>query len=226
MANNSDVFPSQDAKFDDFQIDFADTVTTNAVAWGINAGEITSLTTAQSPWTDTWAVARNKDNRTRSQINAKVTARHSYEAFLRPFIQVRIQGNPLMTDADRLACGVKPRDKVRTRVPVPSGVPELTALPGTGNSMVLYFNPPKAGDGSTQRGKPKGVSGMLLAAQFGGTEPKGPDECTYRIILTRSPKRISFDPSQAGQTIYFFGCWINAKGEQGTWTTVSKFIVP
>lgn len=224
--NNSQNIPSKDSLFDNFQTDLVTAVTDNATAWGITTGELTALTAAQTPWTGTWAIAKNKDNRTSAQVLAKITARKNYEAVLRPFIQTRIQGNPLMTAADKLLCGIKPRDTVRTRIPVPTGTPLITIVNEAGNSVVIYFHPPQGEPGSTLRGKPKGVTGMVIAIATDVTEPpKNPDECNNREILTRSPKRYTFDPGARGKTVYFFACWVNAKGEQGPWTNLQQFTI-
>lgn len=224
MASN-DILPNQDAKFDNFQSNLVSIVTTNATAWGITTGEIDALTDAQTPWTDTWLVAKVKTNRTSAQIKAKDDARKAYSAVLRPFIQTRIQLNPLLTDADKLTCGIKPRDTVRTRIPAPNATPQITLLNGAGNSMSLYFSPPRGEDGSSSRGKPKGVAAIKLAVQMGGDAPNSPEDCRNTLTLTRSPKRFSSDPGKAGQSIYVFGCWLNAKGEEGPWSSLVQGIM-
>ncbi len=224
MATN-DVLPSQDAKFDNFQSNLIDVVSTNATAWGITAPEVAALTGAQTPWTSTWAVAKVKTNRTTAQIKAKDDARKAFALVLRPFIQTRIQLNPLLTDADKLTCGIKPRDTVRTRIPAPTATPQLTFVNGPGNGMSLYFNPPKGEDGSSTRGKPKGVAAVKLAIQMGGDPPKSPEDCKNSVTLTRSPKRFSSEPGKAGQPVYAFGCWVNAKGEEGPWSSLVQGIM-
>lgn len=226
MSTSSQYIPAQDAKFDDFQIDFVTVVTANAVAWGIGAAELVPVTAAQTVWTAAWAVAKNKDNRTIAQITAKKLARKNYEAVMRPFIQTRIYRNPLMSNADLLLCGIRPHDSVRTPVPKPAGVPEITVVNRPGNTVSVYFNPPKGEDGSTLRGKPKGVTGLLVVYQMGGNPPTSPKQCSSSATLTRSPKRIVFQPDEAGQRIYLFGCWVNGKGEQGSWTSLNQFLIP
>ena len=224
--SNSKYIPYQDSKFDGFQVDFIAAVTANAATWGISVTELTPLTAAQAVWTPAWAVAKNKDNRTKAQIAVKTQARKDYEAVLRPFIQTRIYRNPVMSNADLLLCGVRPHSSGRTPVPQPVSVPEITVVNRFGNAVSVYFNPPKGEDGSTQRGKPKGVSGMLVVYQMGGTPPANPKQCSSNATLTRSPKRISFQPDEAGQRVYLFGCWVNAKGEQGPWTELNQFLIP
>lgn len=224
MANN-DYIPAPDAKFDIFQTDFVSTVTDNATNWGITTDELTSLAGAQDPWNKTWDVAKNKDNRTATQIKAKDEARKNYMAFLRPFIQTRIQLNPLLTAADKMLCGIKPRDTVRTRIPAPTATPQLTVVNGPGSGMTLYFNPPKGETGSSTRGKPRGVMGLIVAMQTDGTVPASPEACNVRLVLSRSPKRFSFPPEDVGKKMYYFGCWVNSKGEQGPWTLMQQFIV-
>ncbi len=230
MANNNDNLSGADNTFDNFQDGFINAVTANAVAWGIAPAEITTLTNAQTPWVAAWAIAKNKDNRTRAQITAKIEARKDYVAVLRPFIKSRIQVNVLMTDANRLECGVQPQDKTRTPVPVPNSVPVVSMVKTGTNEMALYFNQPKGEDGSSRRGKPKGATGCLIAVLRGGIPgpmppPNNPDSFTERHTLTRSPKWFILDPGSAGQTMYIFACWINGKGEQGPWGNLNTFVL-
>lgn len=223
MENN---IPSRDSDFNDFQDSFITVITANMVAWGFVAAELALLTAAQSIWVAAWVLAKNKDNRTRAQINAKTAARKGYTGVLRPFIQDRIYRNSLMTDENRLECGIKPHDKKRTPITQPTGTPEIKVLAGPGNAVRVYFAPPKAGDGSKLRGKPKGVSGMVVAFQKGGTPPANPEVCTKFDILSRSPKHVTFSPDEVGQRVYLFGCWVNSKGDRGPWTDLQSFMVP
>lgn len=228
MNNNN--IPGSDSKFDDFQSNFISTVSTNQVAWGLTPIEIAELTGLQAPWTAIWLITKNPDNRTRAQVNAKVLARKNLTVALRSFIRYRIYGNPLMTDADRLLCGVKPYDSVRTPVPVPNSVPVLSMVNKGTNEMALYFNQPKGEDGSSRRGKPKGAIACIIAVLRGSypgptPPPPTPDNFPERHILTRSPKKFINDPGSAGQTMYIFACWVNGKGEQGPWTDLNTFII-
>lgn len=227
--NKSDYLPSQDAKFDIFQDDLIGTVSAHVVAWGITPTEIAALTAAQTPWEAAWSVAKNKDNRTRAQITAKKLARKNYTGVLRPFIQTRIQRNPLLTADDIVLCGLKPRDTVRTRIPAPTGTPEITVMNGPGNTVTMYFKSPQGTDGSSQRGKPKGVAALLLVfLRSSGPMPMppvNPQQCPERVLVSRSPKRFTFEPEDIGQRVYFFACWVNAKGEQGPWTDVQTFLI-
>lgn len=225
MALNNDVLPSQDAKFDTFQLDFVNTVSINQIAWGITTDEITVLTNAQGFWKTAWQVARNYKNRTTAQVTAKIEARKGYAKVLRPFIKTRIYGNALLTAQDIENCGLKPHKTTRTPIGRPTGTPMVTALADAGNGMRFYFSPPKAEDGSTRRGKPKGVTGIKVVLQVGGEPPKGPEVCTISYQVSRSPRRFSFNPEQIGTRVYLFACWLNSKGEQGPWTTLQQFII-
>lgn len=109
-----DLLPPTDPEFDTLQEILVAAVVANAVAWGIPAGEVTDVTTAQTPWTTTWAIAKNKQNATTTQREAKDLARKDYEEVLRPFIQKWIYRNAAMDSSDIELCGLRPRDNTRT----------------------------------------------------------------------------------------------------------------
>lgn len=101
--------PAGDGEFDILQEIIVAAAVANATGWKIPATEITKLTDAQAPWNSTWAIAKNKQNTTTAQREAKRTARKNYSKVLRPFIQKWIYRNENMNDSHVEQCGLKPR---------------------------------------------------------------------------------------------------------------------
>ena len=114
MANNPDILPPSDKKFDLLQEILVAAVIAKATDWNIPAGEIAKVTAKQGPWISTWAIAKNKQNSTTAQKQARDDARKNYEKVLRPFIQKWIYLNEQMDAAAVEKCGLKPRDPNRT----------------------------------------------------------------------------------------------------------------
>ncbi len=133
---SKDVIPEQDVQFDIQQDNLVSKVTTNAVAWGIPAGEITKLTDKQAIWTPAWNAVKVKQNATQAQREAKDIARHNYEKVLRPFIQKWIYRNENMDNADIEECGLRPRDTTPTDKPAPDTPADIQVKRGGSGELL------------------------------------------------------------------------------------------
>ncbi len=220
-----DVIPKKDTDFETFQSVFYAAVNTNQVAWGLPAADITSMGIQQGFWAAAWLIAKDKQNCTSAQRKAKDLARADYEALIRPFIQKWIYRNPLMDDAEVEQCGLRPRDRIRTKVPVPDAIPLVEVLPGSSNTFKVIFRQQLNEPGSTKRGKPKGVAYCEFVYVIGSL-PNSPDNCNKYHLATRSPLKVQITPGQGGQTVWFYARWVNTTGEGGPWTTLDSFLIP
>lgn len=109
-----DLLPGTDPEFDILQAILVAAVVANAAGWNIPLTEVTKLTDAQTPWTNTWAIAKDKQNCTTAQRKAKDLARSNYKKVMRAFIQKWIYRNDSMDDTAIEECGLKPRDTSHT----------------------------------------------------------------------------------------------------------------
>jgi hypothetical protein len=225
--SKTDPIPGPDVDFDIFQSDVVLTLTTNSVAWGIPAGTIAELAAQQLLWTPAWNKAKDKGNRSRQDVEQKNVVRGGYEPVLRNAIQQFVQYNKLVPDSARVSMGIKPRDTVRTRVPVPDTVPQVDILPGNGNVLLVNFRQQPGAPGTGSRGKPDGVVRCNLRYKMGGTAPASVSECPLIASGTRSPITLTFSGSDAGTRIYVYAQWENSRAEGGPWTPTSvNAVVP
>lgn len=218
-----DVFPKKDESFDIWQANFMTIIVANVVAWAL--GSVTALQAAQTNWAAAWAVARIKTTRNTGQVTAKKEAREAYEALLRPFIQQYIMVNPLITNQDRDAMQIKPRETERTPIPAPTTLPEVSTVPLVGNRVNIFFRQQPDAQGVSRRGKPDGVQFCELALST-GMMPQSPDQCSGRALASRTPFTAEFDAMQAGQRAYFYARWVNPKGEGGPWSERMEVVIP
>ena len=222
-----DVIPPGDSEFDIFQDDVFTTLTANAAAWNIPPTTLADLAAQQAIWTPAWNKAKDKGNRSRQDVEQKNTARGGYEPVLRNVIQQYVQNNTLVPDDARVSMGIRPRDTVRTRVPVPDTVPQLDILPGNGNVLRVNFRQQPGAPGTGSRGKPDGVERCNLRYKMGGTAPASVNDCPLAASGTRSPITLSFSGSDAGLRIYVYGQWENTRAEGGPWTPAAvSAVVP
>lgn len=212
-----DLIPPKDNQFNIFQEDVVTTCDTNKVAWNIPPTTITDLQALQTAWSAAWLIAKDKGNRSMAQVTAKDNARQDFEGSLRPFIQQYVQLNSAVTNADRVSMNIKPKDKNRTKVPVPTTIPMVDMMPGNGSTLLVNFRQQPDAQGSSRRGKPQGVSNCEFYYKVGGEAPVSPAECPVKTTASRSPLTLSFDPAQSGTRVWTYGRWVNTTGQAGPW---------
>jgi hypothetical protein len=97
-------------------------------------------------------------------IEEKNKARDAFKAKVRAMVKFRFE-NPVITNADRIRCGLHPRNSVKTPIGVPATVPVIEELHPLGNSRVEI----RAHDETTpdSRAIPYGYNGCLLKYAWG-----------------------------------------------------------
>lgn len=225
MANNK-LIPAKDEQFNSFQSNLITQVTENATDWQITVLVITALTALQTVWAAAWANWVDESKRTKSVTQAKNTARKDYEAAMRKFIQKWIYDNEVMTAADIILCGLKPRDTIRTSVPIPDTVPVVEFSVMSGHRLKARVTQQPDALGVTSRAKPKGVAKleMVYIMNPEGTVP--PEECDQQVFSTKTIFEIQFTMQQAGVRLMGYARWVNAKEQAGPWGEVFTAIVP
>jgi hypothetical protein len=221
--NERDVIPRKDTLFDIFQDNLVVKCNANMVNWNIPQPELDKLNSPQVLWNTTWNAAKNKNNRTAAQVAAKDLARHNYEEVLRDFIQAQLYRNDSVTANDLVECGLRPRDTVRTPVPVPESVPIINVTLAAGNIMAVRFFRLDDEDGAIRRGKPNGVTRVEFAYNV-TVEPASPQACEFHTGATASPIKVNVPPTYRGQKIWFYARWVNTRDQAGPWTNLD-FVV-
>jgi len=214
--SNPDFVPSADADFNVFQAGVVSDTQTNATAWGILAADITALVALQLIWTNAYAKASNKQNRTTADVQAKNDARANYEKALRKFIAQWLSNNPKVPDAERQRMGLTIKSGAHTAVGTPTSSPIATVDFSTRLQHALPFvdeNTP------TTKAKPDGVHGCEIWIKLGNPAPVNDSELSFLGVCTRSPYTVSFKGDDAGKTAYYWLRWVNSKGQQGPWSS-------
>ena len=226
---NEDILPAADQDFDTLQAIIVAAVTLNAAAWNIPAGEITKLTTAQTLWASTWAIAKDKQNSTSAQKKAKDLARKSYEKVLRPFIQKWIYRNESMDASDVEECGLKPRDTTHTKVTKPDA-PVVKLKRGVANELVSTCAAvPKAKHyGAILVGSaplPAGIvitpDGKLVFPVNDDPNPNPQPKITALLLDLNDQREKHFPGLTAGTTYYVYYYAVNAAGVSALSNVVS-----
>lgn len=128
-------------------------------------------------------------------------------------IAVQIQVNAAISDQDKIAIGVQPRNFLRTPIPPPSTAPLIDIVAMTSGLHQLEY-----ADTTTpsSRAKPFGVAGLQLFVAI--TEPEVEPvfgEALFYGLFTKSPMQVAFDPTDATKKATYWARWMNRKGEEG-----------
>lgn len=206
--------PNRDADYDTFLFNFKTALTAAPATYGMVAGDAVAISAQYTNWHPAYVAATNVLTRTRTTIATKDAQRVLSISLLRAQCGI-IRANPAVSDANKLALGIPPRDPVPTVIPPPATAPVLSALnssPGVQSVLAVDTATP------TSRAKPAGVIGLLLHKAVGAVAAIDPLQSVFEGLFTRTPATISFAAGDNGKVCTYFARWTNAKGEEGPWS--------
>jgi hypothetical protein len=203
-----------------------DAVFANMVAWGIDPLAVAAFLAVLTPFNTAWNVSKNKSTSTSVNRQTTKSGRGVVNALARKFVQKWIYLNENMTDADIKACGLEPRDKVRSTIGKPDTEPDMYLKPMTSHNIKGFFRQPEEEPGVRKRGKPAGVKSVKVAIFVGKDVPAEPDDYGRFIDSTVVGVTIPFNSSLKGQPVTISGCWVNEKEQQGDWCEPVTITIP
>ena len=218
----ADYVPKNDAEFSIWQSNLINIVTSNSTGWGIPANDLTALVEEQSSWSEVYAAASNKQNRTSADVQAKNDASASFRKNLRNFIAQWLAYNSKVSNSDRERMGLTVKSGSRTPVPSPGTCPT-----GTVDFSIRLQHSIHYVDESTpsRKAKPVGVHGCEIWMKIDGNMPVDASELSYLATDTSSPHTTTFEGKYAGKIVYYMMRWVNTRGEHGPWgSTISAMV--
>lgn len=108
-----DYIPRGNGEFDTFQLNIAKAVVANGTAWKIPADEVTALQSSSTQYGNLYKIISNKNNRTKSQVDAYNNFRKTYESDLRLFVNGFMRSNKNVPSSILSALGIKQRGRRR-----------------------------------------------------------------------------------------------------------------
>lgn len=203
--------PSRDADLLTWSQAFSAQVTATPTAFGLVAGQATTLAGFVTAYASALALATNDSTRTRATVALKDTAKANLLFNIRTLVAV-VQGYPAITPTQLSALGLTVRSDTRTPIDAPATSP-LVSINGIVNYnariVIADENTPSA------RRRPFGVVGMQLWTKAGGTAPVGIEGMTYAGLFTRTPTQFTVEGAALGQLLWMRGTWVDAKGQTG-----------
>ncbi len=206
MATSKDWVPKKNALFFNFQDILVAAAVLNALAWNIPGAAILALQALQTPYVTAWNKIKNKKTRSGSDVEAHDLAREAYEAAIREFAKTYLMFNDVITNQQRSDMGVPNENKERAARPKITTSPfaEVNAEDGS----VMHIKCRVEAD-STRSSRHPDADGMEIIYEVGKTPPASIKECINVVVSKKATIRISIDPDQAGNKMFFYVRWVN-----------------
>jgi len=222
-----DYLPRTDANFDIFQDNFMGKVQPKLAAWGIPVADFTALQALQTAWNSAWALAKDKDTRSRGDVRAKEVARKGYEAGLRRFVKTWIAFNNNVTDADIESLGLKVRDIEPTPKPKIATFPIIGLKAMGGSDIEVRCRVTTDQTRPSKHRAADGIECRFVLVPVGEMPPDNWDDCPKTQVSKKAQFIISCGAKGIGQRFYGFFRWANISkpANSGPWTNAINVVI-
>jgi len=190
--------------------------------YGFTAVESNDVDTVVEAYRDAYDIAGvsgrlavNPGGYTQPNRAALMSARAAALSVIRP-LAVQIQANPGISDEDKLAAGIVPRNFSRTPVLVPETSPVLTFLQAGVGTHLLSFADQLT---PSRKTKPFGAIGLQLYRRV-ATAPSSLDELTFHSMFSRNAVLSEFEAPDAGKICTYAARWVGTRGDVGPWSAL------
>lgn len=215
--------PTRIADFNTWVVNFQTYVDANYVALGLSTLDLATIDDAVNQFTAAYALSSVNDTRTPATIADTTTKRNYCRDVLQQYSQI-INNSAATSDAQRAALQITIRATGKTPIPTPLSYPVITIVNAT--PLVHTMRVQDSQVVLTKvKAKPFGASAMELRQHVGATAPASPDDADFIGLFSRWPFQINQDPAHVGQTAYYYGRWITARGLTGPWSAVATMTV-
>lgn len=209
MAKN--FLPTNDNALLTWAQGFAQKITATPTAFGLVAGQATSMTAAVTAFSTVLATANNPATRTRAAIASKDAAKKPLQAMARDLARI-INAFPTITNAQRIDLGLTPRSGTISPIQAPDVAPVLDVVGAIGRTIKIRLRSPD----SARRGKPEGVAGVTIFSYVGNTPPADISLYRFEGSTSRTTAEVEFSPMvPAGSQVFLTAFYYNPRGESG-----------
>jgi len=200
---------------------FSGGIAANPAMYQLTPADAANLQNVVQTFEDALRVATAPSTRTSSAVMAKDYARNLAEQLCQSYYSL-IKINAGITDADKVAIGVRPVNRTRTKINCPATSPVVNILGCTPGVQTLMF---RDSIQDTQRGKPFGATFLELVVAVGDQINNPLDAARPAGLHTRSPISVTFDQVDVGKRATYYARWVSRRGETGPWSLPTSMSV-
>jgi hypothetical protein len=208
------VIPAPDTDALVWMQNFSGGINANPALYQQSAADAGAISSAVSGAAATFAVASNPATRTEVTVNQKDVAFMAAKALCRQYANV-IKFNAGISDADKIAIGVRPVNPTRNPINVPDSSPLLNIIGATPGSQTLRYADSNTPDSAA---KPFGATSLQIFVAIGASAVADPTAAQFYGAFTRNPVPVGFDPGDDGKMATYFARWASRRGDVGPWS--------
>lgn len=212
--------PRADRHFRSMAEAFANGISSNPSAYALSPAEAAWIMQQFNDFNAAFMVASNEKTRTKLTVIAKDNARSILKSTISNY-SAMIRANQGVSDADKVAIGVRPRNVSHRRRTCPQTSPLLKYLGSPLGFEVLFFTDASTPD---SRAKPYGAAQLELYVAYsrpgvGEPQPKA-DDAIYLGPFKKNPIRVPQDAEQEARSARptYYARWRGFDGEVGPWS--------
>ena len=140
--------------------------------------------------------------------------RNNATILCRQYAQI-IRNNSGISDAEKIAAGVRPINPDREPLYAPGTQPSLEIVSSTNGAMTLEYKDML----EMSKSKPVGAVSLQLYVFVGEEMTTDPDAARFIGNYTKNPVIVAFEHSENGQQATFFSRWQGRRGDVGPWSS-------
>ena len=218
--------PQADSSFNSWFQNFKTLINAAPTDYGLVAGDATAINGQWTSWNAAYQVTLVPATRTSPAIAAKDVARANAESIIRPYA-MQIRNNSAVSDSLKVGLGLTIVPTSGTPVPPPTTFPNASLRLATPLVSTLTY---QDSDATSGKAKPYGCVGVELVATVGTSPAVDPDVALPKAIVTKSPCRLRWEPSQVGKVATIWGRYLTRSGpggevQRGPWSAPTSFTI-
>jgi hypothetical protein len=194
---------------------FAGGIGADPARYMLSAADVANLQAVVDAFDAAFAVAKDPGTRTVVSVMAKDQARNVAEQLVQTFYSL-LKPNAGIADPDKIAIGVRPLNRGRTKTPQPWSEPVLSILGCTPQSQTLRYRDRTSPESSR---KPPGVTFLELMVAVADGPAKSVDEARPAGLFTRNPIAVGFESKDDRKKATYWARWVSRRGETGPWSS-------
>ena len=210
----SDYIPAKDPNALIWMQNFAQKLTVSPGTYFVSAADALAITGAVNLFGSMLAISNDPALKTKVTVADKDDARTAAEQICRQFASL-IKVNAGISDAAKIAAGVRPVNTSREPIEVPMTSPIVNAIAATPGAHTLRFADSMTPDSGA---KPFGASDLLLFVAVADQMVMNPDLAKFVGKFTRNPISVDFGAEDNGKQATYFAKWSSRKGTVGPWS--------
>jgi hypothetical protein len=211
---SDDLFGRRDAEaLADLQT-FAQGIAAAPGTYQVSVADATAITNSVDAFAAGLADSRDPATRTKITVAVKDELRASCEQLCRQFSML-IKYNAGISDADKLAIGIKPVNNTRTPRHVAGTSPLLNILLNTPGEQSLRYADSTTPDSAA---KPAGAVSIQIYRAIAEAPIADPDLASFYGNFTRNPVAASFSAADRGKIATYYARWQGKRGDVGPWS--------